>query len=955
MQTIGGLSIESEGTGITRPLSENVNLLGGLLGHAIREQAGGAMLDLVEELRLLCKRALLEDDPGPRREAATRISALSDADIGWLLRAFSAFFHLVNQAERQEILRINRERSHAIRDGRPRPESIDDAVAKLKADGFARDAVLDVIRRLDIQPTFTAHPTEARRRSILDKQRRIADLLSEPGKPDATPEDRDAVVAALRVEIALLVATDEVRAERPSVRDEVEQGLHFLRSTVWSTAPRIHDDVEHALERHYGVDAVEDVGPESHAATERGKESSGFPGASASDVPVFLRWRSWIGGDQDGNPNVTPDVIRWTLDRHRCTALELHRDELYELGRELSLSDRTAPTPDRLIRALGETPDSGFRHEPYRRFVIRMRTRIDALLAGRVETPMPADYTADQYIADLDLLATSLDEAGFGDVARHGRLNRLRVLARTFGFHLAALDVRQHSRLHTEAITAILAAAGVTDDYAALDEDARIAALARELCSPRPLLPRDAELPEPVNRVLETFAVIRDAITREASAIGSYIVSMTHAPGDVLAPLLLAKEVGLWRTRDGRVESPLDMVPLFETIDDLDAAAERLTALFALPVYRLHLEARGGFQEIMLGYSDSNKDGGYWMASWALHRAQGTIARVCHDHGIAFRLFHGRGGTVGRGGGRANLAIAAMPAAAHNGRLRVTEQGEVITFRYALPGIAHRHAEQLVSAILLTTARAERQPRSTSTPGSALHSAVAAAAMDAIAERAMRAYRALVDDEAFWRWYIGATPIEQISRLPIASRPVSRKGAGEVDFDGLRAIPWVFAWTQTRHIVPGWFGTGAALDRALADAATADMLRGAYETWPFFRDVIHNAELEMARARLDIAAYYAALAGDDGSAGGIHARIARDFDRARAAILRITGETDLLDRNPVIRKSILLRNPYTDVLNLLQVELLRRNREASAEQQPLLRELLFHSINGIAAAMQSTG
>lgn len=935
-----GLKIESEGTGITRPLSENVNLLGSLLGEAIREQAGEAIFQRVEELRLLCKRASAENDPSLRQQAEDRIRGLSDDEIGWLLRAFSAFFHLVNQAERQEILRVNRERSFAAAEGKPRPESIDEAVGRLKESGRSLAEVVDLFRALDIQLTLTAHPTEARRRSILDKQRRTADLLAELRRPDATPEERETTLEVLRGQIAVLLATDEIRPERPTVQEEVEQGLHFLRGTVWETAPRIHRDVRRALARHYGAVDV--------------------------DIPPFLRWRSWIGSDRDGNPNVTAEVTRWTLDRQRQTALEMHRRELEELRRDLSLSDRRVPTPPILLQALAAlegaagagaapeprgadrpaVPGTNYRHEPYRRYITHMIRRLDRLIAG---AEGPDEYDAEQYARDLELLATALTEAGFGSVAREGRLARMRVLARTFGFHLAALDVRQHSRRHTEAVAELLALAGVVDDYAALDEAARLEVLTRELQSPRPLLPRDAELSEPVRAVLESFQVIRDAIRRDPASIGSYIVSMTHTVSDLLAPLLLAKEVGLWRYRDGRVESPLDVVPLFETIEDLDAAADRLRALFAHPIYRLHREARGGFQEIMLGYSDSNKDGGYWMANWALHRAQDAIGRVCREHGVPFRLFHGRGGTVGRGGGRANLAIAAMPPAAHNGRLRVTEQGEVITFRYALPGIAHRHTEQLVSAMLLSTAKTDQH----AAPEPAAPPEVAAL-MDRIAERSMRAYRGLIDDEAFWPWYIRATPIEQISRLPIASRPVSRKSADEVDFEGLRAIPWVFAWTQTRHVVPGWFGIGAALDDVLSEPGTLELLREAYATWPFFRAVVENAELEMTRARLEIAGRYAALAGDD-SPHGCHARIVGDFERARRAILQITGESELLDRNAVIQKSIRLRNPYTDVLNLLQIELLRRYRAADGDRKSALRELLFLSVNGIAAAMQSTG
>jgi phosphoenolpyruvate carboxylase len=389
-------------------------------------------------------------------------------------------------------------------------------------------------------------------------------------------------------------------------------------------------------------------------------------------------------------------------------------------------------------------------------------------------------------------------------------------------------------------------------------------------------------------------------------------------------------------------------VPLFETVEDLEAAGERMAALFAHPAYRRHLEDRGRFQEIMLGYSDSNKDGGYWMANWALHRAQGELGRVCREHGVDFRRFHGRGGTVGRGGGRAGQAILAMPPVVHDGRIRFTEQGEVISFRYSLEAIARRHLEQIVSAMLLATAGATEA-------AAEAEGEDAARLMSAIAERSQRAYRELIDDPAFWRWYTAATPIEQISNLPIASRPVSRGSTDEVDFDGLRAIPWGFAWTQTRYLVPGWYGIGKALSEVMeAEPGAEQELARLYREWPFLTAVVNNAQREMARARLEIAERYAALAGE----GDFHARIAEDFRRAREAILAITGQEELLSNNEVIRKSIALRNPYTDVLNLLQIELLRRYRaadEGDEEGRRGLREALYLSINGIAAAMQSTG
>ncbi len=925
-----GLDVEAEGTGISEPLSEQINLLGAMLGQVIREQAGEAMLTLVEELRGLCKRALNEDRPDLRQEAKTRIAGLSLDEMVWLLRAYTAFFHLVNKSEQQEIIRINRERARDSRE-HPRADSIDEAVSRLKQHGLSFDQLQALLLRLDIQPTLTAHPTEARRRSILYKQQGLAALTTQLHRDHPTPEERDDLLNRIHNQITLLLTTDEVRAARPTVIDEIENGLYFLRNAIFETVPQIHRDLQRAVQRHYG---------------------------QTPEIPVFLRFRSWIGSDRDGNPKVTAAVTRQAVAMHRRTALTLYLAALRELRRDLSLSERQASIPQALYASierdaqaftLAEHEQRQYQHEPYRLkisyMMIRLEKQRQALDKDGPERAADG-YGSARFIEELKLLAESLSQTGFDDLVQHGRLGRLLIQAEAFGFYIAALDVRQHSGIHEEAVAAVLRLAGVADDYAALSEAERLDLLNAELANPRPLLPRDAALPETARRVLETFEVVREIIDHEPAAFGSFIVSMTHTVSDLLEVMLLAKETGLWKLEDGVVTSPLDVVPLFETIDDLHHAEAFLNDLFTHPIYQKHLAARGRLQEIMLGYSDSNKDGGYWMANWALHQGQARIGQVCRDHDVDFRLFHGRGGTVGRGGGRAGQAILAMAPVVHNGRIRVTEQGEVISFRYALPAIARRHLEQITGAMILAPTIAAEPPDDEADDR----------LMAQIAEQSMQTYRALVDDEALWPWYTRVTPIEQISRLPIASRPVSRKSADEVDFEGLRAIPWVFAWTQTRYIVPGWYGIGEAFHQVIKDdQAHLDTLRRMYAVWPFFQAVVNSAQREMARARLDIAHEYALEAASDGQPTPLHDRIAADFDRARHAILEITGQDNLLDNAPVLQKSIALRNPYTDVLNLLQIELMKRHRTATDAERERLAQALFLSINGIAAAMQSTG
>lgn len=938
-----GLQVEAEGTGISASLSKQVNLLGALLGQAIRDHAGDDLLALVERLRLLCKEAGTNGSGEQHQAARELIQGLSHEQILWLLRAYTAFFHLVNKAEQQEIIRINRKRARHSSPERPRPDSIDEAIHALQQRGYTLEEVHGLLAGLDIQPTLTAHPTEARRRSILYKQQHIAALLSRMSRSQQTPEEQSAAYTEIYNQVALLLATDEVRAVRPTVEDEVAQGLYFVRHAIWETIPEIYQDVHRALRTYYG---------------------------RAGELPVFLRYRSWIGSDRDGNPNVTADVTRATVQMQRQTALELYLGELRALRRELSISSRQAPVPQALHDALAqdaravpldESDRRPYQYEPYRLKVTYMMARLQRLYRRsrglHAADDPPADrYTSADFIGDLELIRRCLEETGFEELAATGRLARILVQTRTFGFHMMSLDVRQHSRVHEQALTTLFRLSGVHDDYGALAEPEKLALLEAELQNPRPLLPPGADLTEEAQTVVETFEVIREALGQEPRAIGSYVISMTHTVSDLLEVMLLAKEAGLWRMQDGTVSCPLDVVPLFETIDDLDAADRLMEALFTHPIYRQHLTARDDFQEIMLGYSDSNKDGGYWMANWALHKAQDRLGRVCRRHDVDFRLFHGRGGTVGRGGGRANQAIMAMPESVHNGRIRFTEQGEVISFRYALPDVARRHLEQIVNAMLRSTGRpAAGAPASGADDG---------ALMDQIADRSMAAYRALITDPTFWPWYTRATPIEQISRLPIASRPVSRKAAQEVDFEGLRAIPWVFAWTQTRYIVPGWYGIGQAMQALIQETPAAlERLQALYQSWHFFRAVVNNAQREMARARFEVARHYARLA-DDAAEGlaaqddapSFHRIIGEDFARAREAILRITGQQHLLDNTPVIQKSISLRNPYTDVLNLLQIELIRRYRAADEEEaREPLRQALFLSINGIAAAMQSTG
>ena len=883
-----------------------------------------------------------------RADGPAAFDALADAvegedteTLAAVLRTLTAYFHLVNKAEQIEIVRVNREREMAASAENPRGESMQEAVAGLKARGLDAEQARDLVRRLDIQPTLTAHPTEARRRTVLLHQQEAAaalDRLTGDG-PRLTPAETDQAEREALDRLRLLLATDEVRPAAVTVKDEVRHGLYFVATSIWDVVPRLHADLDRAFRQQYGEPAG-DLGP-------------------------VLRYRSWIGGDRDGNPNVTPDVTAWTLRAHREDALRLHRRALDRLRLDLSVSDQQVDLGDALrqsVEAGRETSDLPERrwrqnaHEPIRLKLMQMGATLDRLIetlpegdSGQPRQPGEAPaYDAAAFRADLDLIADALRHAGLAALA-DGALADARVRAQTFGFHLAALDLRQHSRLHEQAVADLLQRAGVEADYAGLDEDARVELLTRELENPRPFIRLGGETDDNTRSVLGALRVARAAIEQEPESVGSYIVSMTDAVSDVLEVLLLAKEVGLWRRNaDGTVESAIDAVPLLETIADLEAGPGLLAALFENPVYAEHLKARGGMQEVMLGYSDSNKDGGYWQANWSLHKAQGAIARTCRQHGVDLRYFHGRGGTVGRGGGRAGQAIQAIPPVAQTGRIRFTEQGEVISFRYALPGIARRHLEQIAHAQLTALADAElaaddHQPDADG-PAFAL--------MERLADRSMTAYRDLIDAPEFWPWYASATPIAHIARLSIASRPISRKGMGELDFDGLRAIPWVFSWTQPRYTAPGWYGVGAALAESIT-GEDLGLLRELQDDWPFFQAITGNALREMARARLVVGRRYSELAEASGASRAPFEHVETEFARAEAALLRVVRRDTLLDPGRAIAATIRYRNPATDVLNLIQLDLMRRWR-SGPEDSETARALLL-SVNAIAAAMQSTG
>ncbi|HEY3267706.1 MAG TPA: phosphoenolpyruvate carboxylase [Armatimonadota bacterium] len=937
---------------LPEPLANDIRLLDRLLGEMLTQQEG-------PELARLARR-LCHDDAEEAYSLISRMPELQDPlVVQRLLRAFTALFQLLNAAQQKEIVRVNRQRRTQL-SGAPRPESIAEAVLALKNANVSADGVRRLLSRLDICPTLTAHPTEARRRAVLDKLQTISECLMEGAETTRSfrldrPLDTEGLAeGALRRALLELWRTDELRSTAMTVDDEVRNALYYFDHGIMDVVAWLHDDLRSAL-------------------------SACYPG-EAFEIPAFLTFRSWVGGDRDGNPHVTADVTWRTLLAHKRLALRAWRRRAEALQRELTQSARQAGVAPELIASIEEDrrsialPEDVERHhenEPYALKLAFVRARLEATersLDGlgdwRAEGPSfaprpPAYENAGQLLADLRLIQSSLRNNNGAALADEGPLAHFVTQVQAFGFRLASLDVRQHSEAQERFLDeAFLAAGALPEDrpYSSLPEPDKVRLLTRELMGVRPLLPRGWLPSEAARDLPQLFEVIGHAqryISPES--VTSYIISMTHGLSDILEPLVIAKEAGLVRWRASAnglaMESDLDIVPLFETIDDLNGCDALMTTLFANRAYRAHLAARGGFQEVMLGYSDSSKDGGFLAANFALHDTQARLAAVCRRAGVELRLFHGRGGTVGRGGGRANRAILSQPPGSCTGRIRFTEQGEVVSYRYSLPPFAHRHLEQIASAVLLSAGlHSGSRPARNAWIG----------AMREMAAQSRRAYRALVyDDPEFWDFYVQATPIGHISQLAIGSRPARRPDGKGGGIENLRAIPWVFAWVQSRYVAPGWYGLGSALLWYIDQApGNLEALREMYRKWPLFHTVLDDAQLELMRAHMPTAALYAARVRPAELGRRIHAEIEAEYARTRETVLSVTGAGELLSHASMVRRMIGLRNPAVLPLSRLQVALMESGGTLSLLSEtddPAWRDALLLSITAIAAAMQSTG
>jgi phosphoenolpyruvate carboxylase len=908
------------------PLRYDIRLLGRILGETLRAQEGEAVYEAVERIRRISVRFHRDADASAREELTDALAGLPPDEAVRFIRAFGYFSHLSNIAEDQHHIR--RTRAHAMAGSAPREGSMGYALAHARDSGITRAALERFFAGAACRPVLTAHPTEVRRKSSIDREMEVARLLAERDRMQFTPEELVRNRKALRRAVLTLWQTSVLRDMRLRVLDEVNNGLSFYDHTFLRELPRFYEELED------GIAAAD-------------KAWAGI------EPPSFLRVGSWIGGDRDGNPFVTAEVLRQALTLQSRRALSFYLEELHLLGSELSLDGRAVGvTP--ALRALAErSPDHAPQRqdEPYRRAIAGIYARLaeTAWATCRLEAPHHALGKAEAYNAaselhaDLDMIHESLAANGSGPIAR-GRLRRLRRAVDVFGFHLASIDLRQNSDVHERAVGELLETASPGTAYRARNEDARVALLLAELKTPRPLVsPFLAYSDETAGEL----AIVREAAEAHRrygkASVENYVISKADGVSDVLEVALLLKETGLLRPGDGTLD--VNIVPLFETIGDLRAAGPAMDRLLALPDYRRLLRSRGDLQEVMLGYSDSNKDGGYLTSSWELYKAEIALVETFKRHGVRLGLFHGRGGSVGRGGGPSYQAILAQPPGAVQGAIRVTEQGEVIAAKYSNPEVGRRNLEILAAATLEATLLQGDQP--TARPEHL-------EAMEALSAHAFRAYRGLVyETEGFEKYFWESTVIGEIANLNIGSRPASRKNSRRID--DLRAIPWVFSWSQCRLMLPGWFGFGAAVKAWLGERPTDGlaMLRTMYREWPFFRALLSNTDMVLAKSDIAIASRYAELVADAKLRDAIFGRLRAEWRASIDAVLAITRQKTLLQDNPLLARSIRNRFPYLDPLNHVQIELLKRHRTGDADAS-VLRGIHL-SINGIAAGLRNSG
>ena len=915
------------------PLKEDIRLLGRILGDVLRDQEGDAVFEVVETIRQTAVRFRRDADPKAGEELTALLHKLTRDQTNSVVRAFSYFSHLANIAEDQHHNR--RRRAHLLRGSSPQAGSVGYALGKLVDAGVSQDTVEGFFKEALISPVLTAHPTEVQRKSILDAEHGIAQLLAERDLP-LTPKERQRNTQLLHAKIATLWQTRMLRYSKLTVADEIDNALSYYRITFLREVPALVEDIACEIAAHYGND------------------SAGLHNAT------YLQMGSWIGGDRDGNPNVNADTMRHALTRQSTTILDFYLDEVHALGAELSASTLLVDVSPALEALADASPDNSPHRsdEPYRRALIGIYARLAATARElglghilRKEVGHAAPYLDPElFAADLEVLADSL-RANHGAVLIEPRLAGLKRAARIFGFHLASLDMRQSSDVHERVLAELFARAGVEADYAALGEEQKVALLQQELAQPRPLFSPYENYSDEANGELAILRTAREIRLRYGSrAIRNYIISHTETVSDLLEVLLLQKETGLMRVASGSCD--VMVIPLFETIPDLQRAAGIMSEWMALPLVASVIEKQGRLQEVMLGYSDSNKDGGFLTSNWELYQAELKLVQVFEAQNVKLRLFHGRGGTVGRGGGPSYDAIRAQPPGTVNGQIRLTEQGEIIASKFSNAEIGRRNLELLVAATL----EASLSPHAGNGAG-AQRLARFEGVMAELSERAYKAYRNLVyETPGFTDYFFAATPIAEIAELNLGSRPASRKSTRRIE--DLRAIPWGFSWGQCRLLLPGWYGFGSAVSGWLDEGEREnklELLRAMFHDWPFFATLLSNMDMVLAKTDLAIASRYAGLVADTQLRDRIFKRIAAEHGETLRCLETITGTSERLAGNPLLARSIQNRFAYLDPLNHLQVELIHRRRALADNADPRVNRGIHLSINGVAAGLRNTG
>ncbi len=919
-----------------RELRSEIRWLGETLGEVIIEQAGQSAFDLVEAIR-----ALARDRRKGEAEAEDRlIQAIRDLDaeqIESLICALSVFFDLANLSEDRQRVRVVRERERQGK--RTESESLGGVIRALRDRGVDAETVQTLLRDTGIEFVFTAHPTEAKRRSVREKVRDLRRHLYALDDTELLTRERELLERWVKADLTGLWQTDFVRFRRPSVLEELDRSL-FFAGNLWTVVPRLFRELGEALQRSY---------PEQ-----------------AFDLPPVIRFGTWIGGDRDGNPYVTAEVTGQALGRLREEALGRHIERARDARRSLSMSGRKAGVSAELLEAIDDATrrfpalESAVAHlsdaEPYRRWLRIVQWRLERALevvpGSEEESPAGAYGDPAEFLDDLDRMKRSL-EAHDGALLADAHLRDWIVQAEVFGFSLMRLDIRQESSWYHGVMAEILAQLGIHDDYAALDEEPRRELLIESMPCNRAI--DEEDLSDEARETLALFRLLASVCQMTGPGVfGAHVVSMTHKPSDLLVVLWLSSW-GAARAGMPKARLPIPIVPLFETIEDLAHADATLGTLLGDPAYHEHLDATGGRQIVMIGYSDSTKDGGYMAASWGLFEAQARMHRAAREEGVELIFFHGRGGALGRGGGPAARHIRSLPASTLNAGLRITEQGEVLSERYDDPRIASRHLEQMLSAVLDRGAAglvgSGSDGRESPGGDSPAASGVPNDLLERLATTSREAYRELVEHPGFVQYFEEATPIRGIEDLPIGSRPARR--SSDRSLETLRAIPWVFSWTQSRHMIPAWFGLGTALEAAHEEVPA---LRDFYRRSGFFRATIDNAALALAKADMGIARVHSRLVGDPAVRDEIWGRISAEYERTRAGVLALTGREALLDETPWLQRSIEVRNPYVDPLNLIQVELFRRLRELGEDgDTDELRSLIRLTIQGIAGGLRTTG